>query len=525
MSRRFRILGTLVSVTLTAMLWLLFAPAQLGGSVRMLGIQGTSMEPNLHAGDLVFVRESTYEVGDVVAYRGELVDAILLHRIIAIEDGRYSLQGDNNDFVDPDRPTLDRIVGEQILRIPNGAHVLRGIADPKVVAALLGLSVFALILRRRPSGTTPRTRSITMPTTLRSRFLAAGAAPGAPAAAVALVALGFAAVGVGAAAVAAPERAAAEAGYSHQGTFSYTAETPRSIYPDGVADTGEAIFLDVAPTAAFGFAYGFVTDADRELAGRIALRATISDAAGWTRVMTLQPETPFTGEAAAASATVDLQRLRRIIMRVQTQTGVARTIYQVTLQPAVELTGTVAGAAFKQAFTPSLTLEYDGRLLRYVAQPDATTDPLAPTMAGTVAAGGAAGAATLTLAGRTFPARPLAAAMAILATISAVIAWVLFAAARRARELDVPARMRARFADRIVELEHLPARATIAVVDAGGFEKLAVASEEPILEHEDRYGISWLLRDGEFTYRFHVSSDPEHAIILSPEFTRVGAVL
>jgi signal peptidase I len=522
MPRRFRPLAALLSTLLIAGLWMMLAPAQLGGSMRMLGTKGTSMEPSLHEGDLAIIKKGTYEVGDVVAYRGQLVNAILLHRIVAIEEGRFTLKGDNNDFLDPERPTIDAILGEQVFVIPNGALVLRSISDPKMLIGLLGLTIVSFLVHRRGSGANTRTRLVNMPVSLRSRVIAAGATPSAPAAAAVILVIGFVAVGIGAAAVAAPERSAEPVTYAHQGTFSYSAEAPRSVYPDGIADTGQAIFLNVSRAANFNFAYGLTTDAATDVQGSILMKATVTDAAGWSRTVTLQRKTAFTGEAASAAAILNLDWLQRLTTQVQTKTEVARSMYQVNLQPVVTLAGSVSGSEFQQVFAPTLTLEYDGRVLRYVPQQDATVDALSPTQGGTVSSG-SFGEATLTLLGKTFPAQPLAGAMAILATTAQTVARGLFAAARNARELDVPGRLRARFCNRIVELERLPVRATIAVADVHGFEKLAMASQEPILEHEDHRGVSWLLRDGETTYVFKQGRAADRTIVIATE-DRVGAL-
>jgi signal peptidase I len=48
-----------VAVLLLLGVWLLFAPAQLGGATRYAVVEGSSMEPGLRRGDLVLVRAGT----------------------------------------------------------------------------------------------------------------------------------------------------------------------------------------------------------------------------------------------------------------------------------------------------------------------------------------------------------------------------------------------------------------------------------------------------------------------------------
>jgi signal peptidase I len=72
--------------------WLALAPAQVGGAVTYVIVAGASMEPHIHAGDLVLVRSAPlYHVGDVVAYQNREMGRVVLHRIIDLQGGRYVL--------------------------------------------------------------------------------------------------------------------------------------------------------------------------------------------------------------------------------------------------------------------------------------------------------------------------------------------------------------------------------------------------------------------------------------------------
>jgi signal peptidase len=46
----------------------LFAPTTVGGVTSYVIVSGSSMEPTFSEGDLVVVREGSYEIGDVVAF-------------------------------------------------------------------------------------------------------------------------------------------------------------------------------------------------------------------------------------------------------------------------------------------------------------------------------------------------------------------------------------------------------------------------------------------------------------------------
>lgn len=99
-------------------MWLLIAgswfvalrPMSLGGPVDYLVIRGDSMLPTYETGDLVIVQsEPTYAVGEIVAYRvpaGELgAGRLVIHRLIGVESGGFTVQGDNNPAPDPKAET------------------------------------------------------------------------------------------------------------------------------------------------------------------------------------------------------------------------------------------------------------------------------------------------------------------------------------------------------------------------------------------------------------------------------------
>src|SRR5437870_3782053 len=72
-------------LTLVLAVWVIAAPAQLGGLASYVVVTGNSMEPNLHDGDLAIVRLSDrYLPRDIVAYRHPDIGAVI-HRIQMVE--------------------------------------------------------------------------------------------------------------------------------------------------------------------------------------------------------------------------------------------------------------------------------------------------------------------------------------------------------------------------------------------------------------------------------------------------------
>lgn len=131
--------------------WWYVAPPPLGGSTTVVTVDGTSMLPKLRVTDLVALRpQHTYRVGDVVGYRSGLIHRVVLHRIVAIHDGRYVFKGDNNSFVDPDRPTRSQLVGRLWIHIPTAGRLVQQLHRAPVAAALAVLLVLAAGLSGSP---------------------------------------------------------------------------------------------------------------------------------------------------------------------------------------------------------------------------------------------------------------------------------------------------------------------------------------------------------------------------------------
>lgn len=149
-------LSVAVAFVAFAATWWYVAPPPLGGSTSFVTVDGTSMLPTLRMSDLVALRpQHTYRVGDVVGYRSGLIHRVVLHRIVAIHNGRYVFKGDNNSFVDPDRPTQAQLVGRLWLHVPSAGRLVQQLHRPPVAAALAVL----LVLTAGLGGGTTRRRA------------------------------------------------------------------------------------------------------------------------------------------------------------------------------------------------------------------------------------------------------------------------------------------------------------------------------------------------------------------------------
>ena len=122
--------------------WILFAPPQLGGQASMVIVDGNSMQPSYHQGDLIIIRSADYyQIGDIVAYKHLQMGKYVIHRIIAEELNRFVLQGDNNTWTDGFKPSQAEIIGKHWIRIPKIGILITWLRKPiyfAFFASLLG---------------------------------------------------------------------------------------------------------------------------------------------------------------------------------------------------------------------------------------------------------------------------------------------------------------------------------------------------------------------------------------------------
>jgi signal peptidase I len=124
--------------------WCTVWPAQLGGGADYVTTFGNSMEPSIHAGDLIITRAAdSYGPGDAVAYLSDDLRTVVLHRIVSVQNGRFTLQGDNNSWLDPGTPTQERFVGKMWMLVPQGGVWLQRLTSLPV---LVGIAVLLVLL-------------------------------------------------------------------------------------------------------------------------------------------------------------------------------------------------------------------------------------------------------------------------------------------------------------------------------------------------------------------------------------------
>jgi signal peptidase I len=485
-----------------ACLWFYFAPAGLGGSTTYVVTDGISMEPRFHTGDLVLVRsQSSYHVGEIVAYHSRVFHTIVLHRIIGLAGSRYIFKGDNNNFVDFEHPARSQLIGALWLHIPGAGARLDSLRSPALIGALVGLGtllfVGAAFTRRRRqkrrqrradehTGHQPR-HSPQHPRGPVAGVLAIGFLVLLPCVALALLAFNRPTMA----------RLPFDVPYKQSGTLSYSADAaPGPAYPGGRAVTGDPLFTHVINVVELRFGYLFHSAAMHSLSGYASLDATVASTSGWQTTLQLERPTPFHGNRTVLTARLDLTSLLALVHRVETTTAVSGS-YTLTLIPRVSTAGNLDLVPLHTTFSPRIQFSLNPLEVQPVVSGAGTL------AGGQSSANGFARSASGSVTGRRYQSLFISLGVAQLSIATArqlalgaiaIIVCVMLAilAFARPRRRDESAAIRARYGRWIVPVARVWQLPGVPVIDVADMESLV-----RIAEHYDRSILHEATDDGD----------------------------
>lgn len=352
--RVYRGLGGLAQLVIGVLLWLNFAPAQIGGRTTYIILSGNSMAPNFHRGDLVLVHsDAEYKAGDVIAYRHPLIGAVF-HRIIDQEGDRFVMRGDNNTWDDSYMPVPEDIIGKLWARVPLVGNLLTKLRQPGLLALFslgAGTALVTTAAASQDTGREPRRKRSAasrkssspqpMPQDVRNMLgiLTLGA----------LALLVF--VSLRPAYIDVPTTIP----YQHHAEFQYSANVPGNLYDQAQVQPGEPIFRRITDSFNVTLDYRFTAEKNIEnFNGTLQLNAVLSESNGWKHTIQLQPALEFEGPAAEASAEIDISQLQGFMNTLEELTGLSPSEYALSIQPQISVEGTVGGQALSDEFAPSL---------------------------------------------------------------------------------------------------------------------------------------------------------------------------
>jgi signal peptidase len=132
----------------------------LGTSAPWVIAEGTSMEPNLHGGDLIIIEGASAQnlkVGDIALYNkfaintttgtSRTLPAAVLHRIIQVfqinDQAYFATKGDNNPTPDESLVPSDGIIGKAVYVIPNLGFAVAFLTNTETKIILLTMLALA----------------------------------------------------------------------------------------------------------------------------------------------------------------------------------------------------------------------------------------------------------------------------------------------------------------------------------------------------------------------------------------------
>lgn len=405
----FRAISSALGIVAIIFIWIIFAPTQVGGLASYVIVIGSSMEPNFHIGDMIVAHQQpVYGIGDAVVYRNNEMHGFVFHRIIAEELGRYTLQGDNNSWVDTYQPSKEEVIGKLWLHIPRGGIAMQKIRSPWMMA-LIGAAAGAFfatgLFRKKTKGNIHMSNKslrewfASMQSKVRS-WLAKVNSPETPdpvglgngsflegSFLVLGVVLFFSFV-IGIISFSRPtERIVSnDIQYQHLGIFSYLASAPQGIYDSNTIKSGDPIFPLLTCAVDVNLQYTLIAPEAESLTGIYQLTAVVREQiSGWQRVIPLQEETPFTGNTFGTMATLDLCKIEQLTQSMEAETDFHPGSYTLAVVPNIHINGEVSGHELDATFNSGLSFLYD-QVHFYLQQTKGTESPLSLTATGTIKA-------------------------------------------------------------------------------------------------------------------------------------------
>ena len=364
------ILANMLLAISLVLLWVAFAPARLGGQVAYVIVNGISMEPGYHLGDLTIMRKAnSYKIGDIVTYRDADMQAYVIHRIIRVEQDHYVLQGDNNSWIDAYRPTNEEIIGKLWIYIPKLGKIFKWLRSPLNMALTMGL-LGGLLMASMTIKPSARRKS-------KNSSIAATPKSSLEVDLYLLCTLGLFFLGLSILAFIKPlTRPAEDIQYQQESYFSYSATGTPVIYDTDIVRSGEPVFPRLTCFLNITFNYKLLGSQIQDVSGDYQLIARVMDEqSGWQRTIPMNERTSFHGNSFSAASNLDLCQIVSLVNTLKEETGLRASNFTLEVTPQVFITANAMGNQIVDSFEPKLAFRFD-EVHFSLAVPKGQEDPL-----------------------------------------------------------------------------------------------------------------------------------------------------
>jgi signal peptidase I len=331
-------------------IWMAFAPTLIGGRASYVVVNGNSMEPGFHRGDLVIVQAaSIYNVGDIAIYRNAELNAFVIHRIIAMEQDHYVFKGDNNSWIDTYRPNRAELIGKLWIHLPELGKAMEWLRLPINMGLTTGLLGGILMA----STMNPHRKRRNKPSGNYGGMLEGG-----------LYIFGFFVLvflGLSILFFLRPlTRNAEKIGYIQESQFSYSATGTPVIYDTDTVRSGEPVFPKLTCFLNIGFTYTLLGNNVQAISGSHQLIARVMDEqSGWQRTIPMNEITTFSGNSFFTTSTLDLCQIISLVNTLEQETGLRANNYMLEIVPQVTVTAIAVGNQITDSFEPKLVFKFD----------------------------------------------------------------------------------------------------------------------------------------------------------------------
>ncbi|HET7386937.1 MAG TPA: DUF5305 family protein [Nocardioidaceae bacterium] len=308
-------------------------------------------------------------------------------------------------------------------------------------------------------------------------------------------------------------------GYTQSGKFGYSANAPTgSLYGPNGLTTGAPILTKVVGPVTARFTYKMDTEAAADVHGTAALVAKVTLGQGLSRRFPVAAEKSFTGTKTTVSGRLPVKAIKGYVNKALASLGETGGLNSatVTLQPKIQVRGSLASHQLKAAYSPALTFALSSNTLTVgqgaSADPTSQTanDPLKPSKKGKV--GYKATVVNTVPLLVVHPSVMLAREIGFgLAALCLLLALLLARPLLRDDPEHEPAKIRTLYGSHIVEVSDLSAHEG-PVAQVASIESLADLAKkyESMIMHVHRpEGEAYLVWDNGMTYQYQPATQPE----------------
>lgn len=490
---------------LVLLAWILFAPVQIGGNAFYVVVNGNSMEPGFHKGDLAILKTtSDYQVGDIIAYKYPGLGDVF-HRIVEIKGNSYIMKGDHNSWLDSYQPTREDMIARYWFCIPKVGLIVSSFKSPWVMALLAGILVLILGLtminssrKALPSGKNGKKKF--------SSNIGFKIASWRESYYWLFYAVGLIALVLGVVAFTRPliKTVNDKVEFQQNGVFTYSGRSDQSVYDTQGFTTGDPVFMALSCKVNFEFQYALLTPADFSGSGTYQMVAALQGSNGWRRNVDLIPETAFSGNKFDSKATLDICALRDLINNTESITAVQHLTYNVVITPKVKVEGQFNGLELNESFDPALTFSLDQEQMYIPLNSNQTGNPFQPVSSGFVATSHneANTIPIFSLQLQVSTARIISLILLLIALLGLAIPMLIFSGSGQQND-KLKAKMLV--GPMLVETLASPVSGIERFVDLVTFEDLVQLAESmgtTVFFHQQPLHIDYLVKDGNVVYRY-----------------------